>query len=474
MAAETIGDGSSEGRETRPRPSQRAARLPLQVEPHPITRQALRIDPSDPEQWNLELVYPGEKGVGRWRVTADNESLIIEEAPTRIRGAAAIQVPEPTSTSRPMLAAAAAIASALPRPLANDVLVVFGEEINARTFEAKTGRAWNIDSAADRKIAFSVQELLRRIGYSDSEQNRRSLIETCVAFAKMRIHLKGPARRRKSRGKPAEADEIVTGLFNRFAVRREPVGQVIEFELSTDFAAMFVEDRRILPTEAYWQLDSGIARRLYRLLDWATYHGTTGPAEELRLPVHFLRDRIPIAREKTAQIVRALERAHQELVDVGYLRELPGDPVPATAEDLRRFPTYPGKRAKLLTFVYKLQQPVTHRVTDGVTEASGKAGSPSGTVDPRLRAVFGQLGMEAPPATADTPLEERVARVATLTGDLARQARDTFRFYCAKLSEQQYQELVQRFTSDPITGKDRGAPGGRMWVSRAKVILGIQ
>jgi len=69
--------------------------------------------------------------------------------------------------------------------------------------------------------------------------------------------------------------------------------------------------------------------------------------------VAYLRDRIPIDASKTAHITRALDRYHEELVRVGFLAETPVYE-PAAADDFRRFPSYPGHRAKLTSAVYRI------------------------------------------------------------------------------------------------------------------------
>ena len=150
--------------------------------------------------------------------------------------------------------------------------------------------------------------------------------------------------------------EVVTGLFDRLEIvdgEDAPGGARIHFTLSVDYARQLAESYRLLETGTYWLIDGDPARRLYRILDMACYAHNHRGEQTLRIPVAYLRDRIPIDASKTAHITRALDRYHEELVRVGFLAEMPLYE-PAGVDDFRRFPSYPGHRAKLTSAVYRV------------------------------------------------------------------------------------------------------------------------
>lgn len=317
MSDEPVG-GESRGR--------RHARMSLAVEPHPISRQHYRINEDTAEQRELLLVYTIDGQQAEVRVTADRQD-VVELGP---------------------------VSDLLPSPQANDILVVLGEEINGRA----RGKSWNIDSAAARTFTFGLAELLARMGQARGGKSYAALLETARRLARLRVTARGGAWR--VRGKRVRA-EVVTGFFDRLEIiEREdaPGGVRIAFTVSVDFARQLAEDYRLLETSTYWQIGGDPARRLYRILDMACYTHNRRGEQSLRIPVAYLRDRIPINASKTAHIMRALDRYHAELVRVAFLAAEPTYEE-ATAEDFRRFPSYPGHRAKLVSAVYQIARDAT-------------------------------------------------------------------------------------------------------------------
>ncbi|HEY0777211.1 MAG TPA: hypothetical protein VGD56_04515 [Gemmatirosa sp.] len=113
-----------------------------------------------------------------------------------------------------------------------------------------------------------------------------------------------------------------------------------------------------METTGYWALQGDMARRLYRLVDSARHMvaakrpTVAERASVLRVPVAYLRDRLPIDESKTAQVVRKLDGYHKELLDTGFLQAEPTYE-PCTPDDLRHFPTHPGRGAKLISACYQ-------------------------------------------------------------------------------------------------------------------------
>ena len=299
----------------------RHARMSLSVEPHPLTRQHYRVNQDSAAQRELTLTYTLDGQHAEVRVTADRHEVV---------------------TSGPL-------SDLLPSPQANDLLVVLGEEVNGRV----RGRQWNFDSAVERTFSYGIPELLGRMGRPRGGKSYEALLETARRLARLRVGAKGGAWREG--GKRVQR-EVVTGLFDRLEIvdgADAPGGARIHFTLSVDYARQLAESYRLLETGTYWLIDGDPARRLYRILDMACYAHNHRGEQGLRIPVAYLRDRIPIDASKTAHITRALDRYHEELVRVGFLAEMPTYE-PAAAEDFRRFPSYPGHRAKLTSAVYRV------------------------------------------------------------------------------------------------------------------------
>jgi len=316
-AAPGVDDDLEAGRLT-PR---RHARMSLSVEPHPLTRQHYRVNQDSAAQRELVLTYSLDGQHAEMRVTADRQEVV----------------------------ASGPLSDLLPSPQANDLLVVLGEEVNARV----RGRLWNFDSAVERTFSYGIPELLGRMGRPRGGKSYEALLETARRLARLRVGAKGGAWREG--GKRVQR-EVVTGLFDRLEIvdgEDAPGGARIHFTLSVDYARQLAESYRLLETNTYWLIDGDPARRLYRILDMACYAHNHRGEQTIRVPVAYLRDRIPIDASKTAHITRALDRYHEELMRVGFLAEMPAYE-PAAAEDFRRFPSYPGHRAKLTSAVYRI------------------------------------------------------------------------------------------------------------------------
>lgn len=361
------------------------ARMPLQVEPHGLVSQARRFGPDDPGQFAFELTYPLNGQAAGWRVTADNDAVVL------------LGVTEDGNLQR----------YPLPGPLTHDLFVVIGEDANART----RGRNWNYHDDRARTFEWSLRELMGRVRQSGGGETRRILVETLTRLARLRITASGGAGRSGGR---RTRTTITTGLFDRLEVTEEPGDTRVALTLSRDLAQQISEDFRLLETDRYWTIDGNSARRLYRLLDWASYSHDTKGTGTLRVPVHFLRDRIPIDRQKTAQIVQRLDTIHEELVRVGFLLAMPTYEE-SLAEDVRRFPTYPGKRAKLVTAVYRIA-PAPVQVGKGDAAGQGR-GESAGSMDPEKRALLASLGITPTAPSGRSELHDRVLEVQQLCGD---------------------------------------------------------
>lgn len=406
------------------------ARMPLQIEPHGLVSQARRFDPNDEAQFAFALSYPLNGEVASWRVTADNDEVVIVS---------------PSGDGR-------LTRYPLPGPLTHDLFVVIGEDANART----RGRVWNVDSDQARTFEWTLHELMRRVGQTDGGANRRALVETLTRLARLRISASGGAARV---GKKRSRTTIVTGLFDRLVIDEQLGATRIVLTLSRDLAHQIGGDFRLLESRLYWQIENGPARRLYRLLDWACYtHQDTRGTGQLRVPVHFLRDRIPIDQPKTAQIVRRLDGMHEELVRVGFLSGMPSYDE-TTGDDLRRFPTYPGTRARLVSAVYQLaKSPALDagaevgatsrdvRSTETGRAGGAERGGAGRGMSDEQRALLASFGVTPPGESGRSDLHDRLLEVQALCGDTGNVG--LYTVYCKALPEDAYRLVVATVRAD--------------------------
>lgn len=412
------------------------ARMAVAVEAHGIGRHARRFDPEDPSQFAFELRYPRDGGEALWRVTADNDTAVVLG-------------PGATAAGEGSAAVATALENVhkLPGPLAHDLLVVVGEDVNVRTRR----RSWNIRDAAERTFEWSMTELLTRMGKGDHGTAYQSLRETLLRMARLRIQAAGGAGRE---GKRWTKRTVVFGLIDRLELLEEPGETRVQLTISLDLAQTLAEDFRVLPTDTYWGIQNGPARRLYQVLDLARYAQDHRGTTHLRVPVHYLRDRIPIDEQKTAHILRKLEAMHEELVRVRYLAAMPTY-TDTLGDELRRFPTYPGKRAKLISAVYEIVPPpggasaTMPAVTGNSTVGRGGAASPSMLpatttgMSAEKAALLASLGV-VPPSRSD--LHERVLEVQQLCGDRGNVG--LYTALCKALPEEVFRRVVATVRAD--------------------------
>ena len=417
------------------------ARMAVAVEAHGIGPHARRYEADDPTQFSYELRYPRDGDEARWRVTADNDTAVVLDSAGAAAGSA-------LSSGKTVITSALDQVHKLPGPLAHDLLVVVGEDANARTRR----RLWNVRDTAERTFEWSMTELLGRIGKSDGGKYYHALRETLLRMARLRIEASGGAGRE---GKRWTKRTVVFGLIDRLEIVEEPGESRVRLTISEDLAQKLAEDFRVLPTDTYWGIQNGPARRLYQVLDLARYAYDARGASQLRMPVHYLRDRIPIDQQKTAHIVRKLDVMHEELVRVGYLAALPTY-ADTLGDELRRFPAYPGKRAKLVTAVYEIASPAAGAALPPAAAGAGKGTDevgppvialgllqPATTLAPEKVALLESLGV-TPPTRSD--LHERVIEVQQLCRDRGNVG--LYTALCKALPEEVFRRVVATVRAD--------------------------
>ena len=364
------------------------ARMVIALEDHPVTRQNRRAnaDPTSGGPAELGLSYTLENRTeARFIVTADH--------PGRVVG-----VPD-TAAAR------------LPSPLANDILVALGEVVNQRT----RGQRWDVDSDDARTVSWGVAELLEHMGRGRGVKSYAAMLETARRLAKVRITATGGAWRRGGKRGRLHS-EVIFGLIDRLEIvgrADAPAGARLKFTISKEFARRLAEDFRLMETTGYWALQGDMARRLYRLLDSARHMvAAKRPtlaerASVLRVPVAYLRDRLPIDESKTAQVVRKLDGYHKELLDTGFLQAEPTYE-PCTPDDLRHFPTHPGRGAKLISACYQFAPALA-------PEAQVAQVPPPATAAPVQGSLFASSTARPPASKRIAPIEPDLAdRMAEL------------------------------------------------------------
>lgn len=374
------------------------ARMVIALEDHPVTRQNRRSsDGAGRADAELGLSYTLEnRAEARFVVTADH--------PGRVVGM-------PDSE-----------AAQLPSPLANDILVALGEVVNQRT----RGQRWDVDSDDARTVSWGVAELLEHVGRGRGVKSYAAMIETARRLAKVRITATGGAWRRGGKRGRLHS-EVIFGLIDRLEIvgrADAPAGARLKFTISKEFARRLAEDFRLMETTGYWALEGDMARRLYRLLDSARHLvaakrpvGVARPPV-LRVPVAYLRDRLPIDESKTVQVVRKLDRYHQELLDVGFLVSAPIYESCAP-DDLRHFPTHPGRGAKLISACYQFAPSLAPEgevapVTALAHPVQGSLFAPA-TASPHVRPALRPWAVPPVPDLAD-----RMAELARVLPDTMR------------------------------------------------------
>lgn len=361
----------------------------IALEDHPVTRQNRRAGDatgrgSGREAAELGLSYTLENHAeARFVVTADH--------PGRVVG-----VPD-------------AAAARLPSPLANDILVALGEVVNPRT----RGQRWDVDSDDARTVSWGVAELLEHMGRGRGVKSYAAMIETARRLAKVRITATGGAWRRGGKRGRLHS-EIIFGLIDRLEIIERadaPAGARLKFTISKEFARRLAEDVRLMETAGDWALEGDMARRLYRLLDAARHlvaakRLTVGRSPVLRVPVADLRDRLPIDERKTVQVVRKFARYHQERVEVGFLAAEPMYE-PCTPDDLRHFPTHPGRGAKLISACYQFAPTLAPDAQIARIDAPVHGSTEAPYSRPARPARPAQGSLFAPPPTPPSPSGRR-------------------------------------------------------------------
>lgn len=379
------------------------ARMPIQLERLPFAL----LGNVDQSQAELGLSFPAPAGrEGTWLIAADWDG--------RER--------DPGTPAQ------------LPGPMANDVLVAIGRATRMAPEGTTLEQLKNIDS---RTVSLSVTELLELMGVRKSGHAYETLLETCHRLGRVAVTTQNAW---KVDGEWVR-ETLTFPLFEKVRTisrGESPGGTRVEFRISYELARAQFEHGRLLETKTYRQLHGDTARRLFRLLEVERHAEDSRGVSELRIPLSYLRDRLPLVASKQVYIRRSLNTAHAELEAVGYLAPLPEDEryVPAEPEDYRRFMSYPGARSKPIAAYYRILRDPVERAPK--ISAEEKA---------RLLAAVGVVTA----GSGESDLAGRVREVQSVVED--RENVGLYTALCKALPEEAYRRVVATIRADRPTNK---------------------
>jgi hypothetical protein len=177
----------------------------------------------------------------------------------------------------------------------------------------------------DGELAFSLYELRKVLGWSDDSGGAYREIKDAL----VRIQLTGV---QSSNAFYSAADEqLIADSFNvwsvHFAQRKKRGGANSGARTTQDrhvlrFHPIFIRNYEAqylkgLDADFFWSLKMPLSKRLYRLIDLQRADGLSW-----RTDLFAVRDQIPLDYPYPSQIKRALEKAHRELEEKGFLSEV--------------------------------------------------------------------------------------------------------------------------------------------------------
>lgn len=388
------------------------ARLPIQLERLPFAT----LDATDDSRVQLSLSLTYGDQVATWEASATTS-------------------PDPATWEASTAAPDGSVA-VLPGPFGNDLWVALGCVWNAMALTER-----DLADPEHRTITLGFGELIRLMGKSWGRPVYDALEETVDRLGRVTIVAQGT-------WKDGEyvRERVTFPLFDMTRTRTRRDGDVARntatFRLSLEVAKALVRHSRLLNTRELYRLKSPTARRLYRLLEAERYNRDRLGAGALTLSLSEIRDRMPLAHTKPAQLRRTLGRAHTELQAARYL----------SAEPRYTRVKEPGVRAPVVSVTYAFTTPST-----------GAAPGMAPNADERRDLAPAVGGNALAPAPAAAPGEDRDlgpewrAQMAALVGtplgggapgsDLAWWVREIERTLGDRRSSGFYKQVVEAFAN---------------------------
>jgi hypothetical protein len=198
----------------------------------------------------------------------------------------------------------------------------------------------------DGELAFSLYELRKVLGWSDDSGGAYQEIKDAL----VRIQLTGV---QSSNAFYSAADEqLIADSFNvwsvHFAQRKMRGARTTQDRHVLRFHPIFIRNYEAqylkgLDADFFWSLKMPLSKRLYRLIDLQRASGLSW-----RTDLFAVRDQIPLDYTYPSQIKRALEKAHAELEEKGFLSGVDYEEQEGTTSVLYRISPLFARRQKAL------------------------------------------------------------------------------------------------------------------------------
>lgn len=257
------------------------ARLPIQLERLPFATLDNRITAR--QQLSLSLVYGPE--ITTWEASA-------------------------TAPDAP--------AAVLPGPFGNDLWVALGRIWNTLTLPEGV----DVSPPLVRTIEVTYGDLLRLMNKTRGQTQYEAIEETVDRLRSVLIVAQGTWK-----DGDYIREKVSFPLFEMTRIRTRRDGDAakntITLRLSVEVAQALVRHPRYLDTSQLYRLSSPTARRLYRLLEAERFNRDRRGVNTLTIELTELSDRLPMEYADSAQMKRALVRAHDELVAEEFLTTRP-------------------------------------------------------------------------------------------------------------------------------------------------------
>lgn len=168
----------------------------------------------------------------------------------------------------------------------------------------------------DGELGFSLYELRKILGWSDDSGGAyRDMREALVRIATTSVQSRNAFY-------SAEEQRRIVDTFNIWSVHfaeHEVKGQMVREKHVLRFHPVFIRNYMAqylkgIDSEFYWTLHYPLSKRLYRLVDLQRAGGLAWETDLISV-----RDQVPLDYEYPSQIKRALQKAHDELVERNFL-----------------------------------------------------------------------------------------------------------------------------------------------------------
>ena len=168
----------------------------------------------------------------------------------------------------------------------------------------------------DGEVSFSLYELRKVLGWSnDSGGAYREIRDALLRIATTSVQSKNAFYSAEERRRIVDTFNVWSVHFAEYEVGGQTIREkhVLRFHpvFIRNYAAQYLKG---LDTDLYWSLRSPVSKRLYRLVDLQRFGGLVWQTDLLSI-----RDQVPLDYSYPSQIKRALQKAHGELVDRGFL-----------------------------------------------------------------------------------------------------------------------------------------------------------